>query len=202
MMPNSAIDSDTYSAAASSRANQCASLRTLGVNMTRWTLTALFAACACTVARADSKEWTVGFNGFGLIKIGMTPKQVNKVLNVRNPDPPEVVSEECYYLEPVRRIKKIQFMVVSGTVARIDIDNPEVRTNLGARIGDSEDFLKKIYGARLKVERHFYSGSEGNYLTVLSSDGLRAIRFETFRGYVTRYYAGRLEEVKSVEGCS
>jgi hypothetical protein len=177
-------------------------IETLGVSMTRWTLTALV-ACACTVARADSKEWTVGFNGFGPVKIGMTPEEVNKVLNVRNPDPPEVVSEECYYVEPVRRIKKIQFMVSSGTVARIDIDNPEVRTDLGARIGDSEAFLKKIYGTRLKVERHFYSGSEGKYLTVFFfSDGRRAIRFETFRGHVTRYYAGRLEEVQRVEGCS
>jgi hypothetical protein len=170
--------------------------------MTRWTLIALIAVCACTVARADGKEWTVGFNGFGPVKIGMTPKEVNKVLNVRNPDPPEVVSEECYYLQPVRRFKKIQFMVSSGTVARVDIDNPELRTDLGARIGDSEAFLKKIYGARLKVERHFYTGSEGNYLTVLSSDGRRAIRFETFRGHVTRFYAGRLEDVERVEGCS
>lgn len=170
--------------------------------MIRWTLVTLIAACACTVARADNKEWTVGFNGFGPVKIGMTPKEINKVLNVRNPNPPEVESEECYYLEPVRRIKKIQFMVFSDTVARIDVDNPEVRTDLGARIGDSDAALKKIYGARLKIERHFYSGDEGNYLTVLSADGRRAIRFETYRGRVTRFYAGRLEEVRFVEGCS
>jgi len=163
---------------------------------------ALAATCILTAAHANSKEWTVGFDGFGPVKIGMTPKEVNKVLDVRNPDPPEVLSEECYYLVPTRRIKKIQFMVFSGVVTRIDVDNSEIQTNLGARIGDSEARLKKLYGARLKIEPHFYSGTDGRYLTVLSSDGRRAIRFETYKGRVTRFYAGRLGEVQFVEGCS
>src|SRR4026208_896484 len=56
-------------------------------------------------------------------------------------------------------------MVVKGKIARIDVDTGSVTTEDGAKIGDSEDRLKGIYGDELESRPHkFIEG--GHYLIV------------------------------------
>ena len=73
----------------------------------------------------------------------------------------------------------------------------------GARVGDSEDAVRKLYGSRVSVTPHKYTN--GHYLTVTPmapSDSQYRIIFETDGKRVTRYRAGRLPQVAYVEGCS
>jgi hypothetical protein len=94
-------------------------------------------------------------------------------------------------------------MVVKGKIARIDVDTGSVTTEDGAKIGDTEDHIKRIYGDEVKVEPHKYIEG-GHYMTVAgdSASAGKALVFETDGKRVTMFRGGRLPEVKWVEGCS
>jgi len=93
--------------------------------------------------------------------------------------------------------------VVKGKVVRIDVDTGSVTTEDGAKIGDTEDRIKSIYGDDVKVEAHTLIEG-GHYLTVLgdSASAGKALVFETEGQHVARFRAGRLPEVKWAAGCS
>ena len=93
-------------------------------------------------------------------------------------------------------------MIEDGRLARVDVTNMGVFTAKEIQVGDSEKQALKAYGAGMKVEPSFYSGSEGGrYLTVRTPDGRYGIRFETENGKITMFYAGRFKAIQYVEGC-
>jgi hypothetical protein len=94
-------------------------------------------------------------------------------------------------------------MIVRGKVARIDVDTGSVTTEDGAKIGDTEDKIRSIYDGDVQVEPHKYVQG-GHYMIVMgdSASAGKAIVFETNGKVVTNFRAGRLPEVKWVEGCS
>ena len=140
--------------------------------------------------------------GLGQIQIGMTLNEaVNMGLLNERPD----LKAECDYVYPAVGAGipfGVGVMVVRGKIARIDVDTGSVTTEDGAKIGDSEDRLKSIYDDELKVEPHKYTEG-GHYMTVLgdSASAGKALVFETDGKQVTSFRAGRLPEVKWVEGC-
>lgn len=145
---------------------------------------------------------TVNEDGFGQIQIGMTlDDAVNMGLLNRNPN----MNTQCDYVYPAVGAgvpENVGVMVVKGKVVRIDVDTGAVTTDDGAKIGDTEDRIKNIYGDDVKVTPHKYN--EGwHYMTVLgdSASAGKAIVFETDGRKVTRYRAGELPEVQWVEGC-
>jgi hypothetical protein len=85
-------------------------------------------------------------------------------------------------------------------LGRIDVREPGIKTASGIQVGDSEAHARKVHGARLKVEPQKYV-EHGHYVTIKTSDGRRAIRFEVAGGKLTSYYAGRYESIQQVEGC-
>jgi hypothetical protein len=92
------------------------------------------------------------------------------------------------------------FMTINGTISRIDIDASGYATSEGAKVGDSEATIKKIYAGRVEIEPHKYI--DGHYLNVYSPDKQRAIVFETDGKKVTQWRIGKIPEVQYVEGCS
>jgi hypothetical protein len=141
-------------------------------------------------------------DGMGPIQIGMTlTEAVNMGLLNERPD----LKPECDYVYPAVGAGipfGVGVMVVRGKIARIDVDTGSVTTEDGAKIGDSEDRLKSIYDDELQVEPHKYIEG-GHYMTVLgdSASAGKALVFETDGKHVTMFRAGRLPEVKWVEGC-
>ncbi|HMI47266.1 MAG TPA: hypothetical protein VK481_01190, partial [Gemmatimonadaceae bacterium] len=97
----------------------------------------------------------------------------------------------------------VSVMVIKGKIARIDVDTGAVTTEDGAKIGDTEERIKSIYGDDVQVEPLKYIEG-GHYMTVVgdSASAGNALVFETDGKRVTRFRAGRLPEVKWVEGCS
>ena len=91
-------------------------------------------------------------------------------------------------------------MMMEGRLARIDEREPGIKTASGIQVGDTEAQARKAYGTRLKVTSHKYV-EKGRYLTVMSNDGRRGIRFESADGKITSYYAGRDQAIQLVEGC-
>ena len=142
-------------------------------------------------------------DGLGQIQIGMNlVDAVNMGLLNENP----TMNKECDFVFPAVGAgipDGVSVMVIKGKIARIDVDTGSVTTEDGAKIGDSEDRIKSIYGDEVKVEPHKYIEG-GHYMTVLgdSARAGKALVFETDGKRVTMFRGGRLPEVKWLEGCS
>ena len=52
----------------------------------------------------------------------------------------------------------LAMMVSGGRVVRIETEDPRYRTASGARVGMAEAEIRAIYGARMRVEPHPYTG--------------------------------------------
>ena len=153
-------------------------------------------------ARDTVSDLALNEDGLGQIQIGMTlDEAVNMGLLNERPD----IKQACDFVFPAVGAGipfGVNVMVVKGKVARIDVDTGTVTTEDGAKIGDSEDKIKSIYGDELKVSPHKYIEG-GHYLTVLgdSASAGKAMVFETDGKQVTMFRAGRIPEVQWVEGC-
>jgi len=113
----------------------------------------------------------------------------------------ETDSTQCDYAVWRGGPSGVHVMIDSGRIARVEVDSTSVATAAGARVGDSEERIMRLYRGRVSVTPHEYEG--GHYLTVGAvGDSTVAIVFETVKGRVTRYRAGRRPEVEYVEGCS
>ena len=147
-------------------------------------------------------DLTLNEDGLGQIQIGMNlDDAVSMGLLNENPN----MNTKCDFVFPAVGAgipDGVSVMVVKGKVARIDVDTGAVTTDDGAKIGDSEDKLKSIYGDELQVEPHKYNPG-WHYMTVMgdSASAGKAIVFETDGKKVNMFRAGRLPEVKWVEGC-
>lgn len=153
--------------------------------------------------RDSVSEVALNEDGLGPIQVGMTlAEAVNMGLLNENPN----MKKECDFVFPAVGAgvpDNVGVMIVRGKVARIDIDTGSVTTEDGAKIGDTEDKIKSIYNGDLQIEPHKYV-TGGHYMIVMgdSASAGKAIVFETNGKVVTNFRAGRLPEVKWVEGCS
>ncbi len=155
-------------------------------------------------AAGDSvSEFALSEDGLGPVLIGMQLSEaVNMGLLSENPN----LKPECDYVFPAVGAgipEGVSVMVVRGRVARIDVDTGAVTTAEGAKVGDTEERLRDLYGDDIKATPHKYI-EKGHYMTVLgdSASAGKAIVFETDGQQVTMFRSGRLPEVQWVEACS
>jgi hypothetical protein len=144
---------------------------------------------------ASGAQWVVGESGAGPVRIGMTVEEAiqaaGRLLNAGEPPAP------CYYLRPEGGPSGVAFMVVNGRIARVDVNTRSLVTDLGARVGDSEERIKTLYP---RVQTAPLKNTAGHYLTALPEGDYRIV-FETDGSNVTRYRAGRMPEVAWPNGC-
>lgn len=150
----------------------------------------------------DSLAWTVDAHGIGRVRVGASLAALSKLL-----DEPLHASysynETCDYVRPHALPSGVKLMVSHDTVVRVDVDSGAVLTTSGAGIGASEARILTIYGGRVSVQPHPYTGPIGHYLIVPApGDTMYRLIFETDGRIVTRYRAGRRPEVDFKEGCS
>ncbi len=152
-----------------------------------------------TIAYAQSSGKVITFKGYKNIEIGMTIKDVVKTMGLKFDfdAPPE--KNECTY-GYTKSLPGMYLMLVNSVIARIDVDKGDYTTQEGAKLGDSESKIKKLY-PKLAVEGQKYV-PEGHYMTVYSPDKKRAIIFETDGKKVTAIRVGRMPEIEWVEGCN
>jgi len=145
-------------------------------------------------------RYTLSYNRFGPVKIGMTVQAASKALGV------PLIREEgyddnCHYVRPKFGFKGISFMVTRDLISRVDIEDRSYRTVQGAKIGDTESRIKQLYAGRVRVIPHKYV-DWAHYLIVEFDDGRFMIVFETDGKRVTTYRIGTNPEAGFVEGCS
>lgn len=152
-----------------------------------------------TVAGAQNPGKVLTFKGYKNIEIGMKIKNVIKVTGLifSYDSPPE--NNECTYAY-TKSLPGLYLMLANETVTRIDVDKGDYKTLEGAKLGDSEETIKKLY-PKVEVEGQKYV-PEGHYLIVRSPDKSRAIIFDTDGKKVTAFRVGRMPEVEYVEGCN
>lgn len=155
---------------------------------------------ALTCAYADNADKITTFKGFQGIEIGMTIQSLSKATGLKFIKDSEAEEDfDCTYARTPSR-PGIYFMLIKGIVARIDVDQGDYATPEGAKLGDSEKTIKRLY-PKVEVEGQKYVPG-GHYLTVRSPDKLRAIIFETDGKKVTAFRVGRFPEIEWVEGCN
>jgi hypothetical protein len=153
-------------------------------------------------ARDTVSDVALSEDGLGGVLIGaQLSEAVNMGLLSENPN----LKPECDYVFPAVGSgipEGVSVMVVRGRIARIDVDTGAVTTEEGAKVGDSEERLKNLYGDDANVTPHKYI-TKGRYFTVLgdSASAGKALVFETDGQQVTAFRAGRLPEVQWVEAC-
>jgi hypothetical protein len=141
--------------------------------------------------------------GYGAIRAGMTYTDANAALNGALKVSPNENLAECGYVKWEGGPTGLLIMVLENKIARVDATEAGITSDKGAKIGDTEEQVKALYGDRVTVSPHKYV--DGNYLTVRAadaSDTVHAIVFETEKGVVTRFRGGAKPGVQFVEGCS
>jgi hypothetical protein len=145
---------------------------------------------------------TVTAHGLGKLRAGMTLADARQALGDALVVPKGTDTTGCAYVTWRRGPARSRVMIDEGRIARVEIDSANVATAAGARVGDSEERVEQLYPGRVSVTPHKYVDG-GHYLTVNApDDSSYAIVFETEKGKVTRYRAGRRPAVGFVEGCA
>jgi hypothetical protein len=94
-------------------------------------------------------------------------------------------------------------MVIDGKISRIDVDNPNVTTPSGARIGYTEKQIYELYPGQIRSEPHGYIAA-GHYLSFIpkdQEDSNYRIIFETNGNRVITMRSGKLPDVEWIERC-
>jgi hypothetical protein len=162
-------------------------------------LLACFVAVPLNAVVAQSP--IVRFDGIGAVRVGMSLRDLNGALHTSYSKPSDPEEQSCYYVDLPNQ-PKVGVMMLDGRVARVDVDNAVTLTALGIHNGDSEARALHVYGKQLKIEPHAYFPESGHFLTLLSPDRKYGIRFETEDGKIFRYYAGTIQAIAFIEGCS
>lgn len=151
----------------------------------------------------SDKNWTLSPEGFGPIQINMSLKEAESAsglkFNSTKPDHDQAEDESCYYVT-LKGLSDVSFMVSDNKIVRINLGSPAHSTSKGAKTGDTESQVQKLYEGKLLVEPHHYD-EKGHYLTLIDKAQDRAIRFETDGKVVTQIYGGKNNEVHFVEDC-
>lgn len=156
-------------------------------------------AVATGELRADRAKWTVSPRGIGAISIGMPVDSLPAVLG-RSTSLTARREHACSYFRPEGVPRGVALLVQRDTVVRVDVDSPEVLTEEGVGVGDSEVGLLVLYAGFIRVEAH---GASAHTLVVSNpADSPYLLVFETDGSMVVRYRAGRRAFTLGAEHCT
>jgi hypothetical protein len=102
-------------------------------------------------------------------------------------------------LEPQGGPKGIDFRVIEGRIARVDISNKRVTTIKGAKIGDSQERIFALYPGQIQATKSTRSPKENQYLIFVPKNAANKnyrLIFEISHNRVIRLISGTLPEVE------
>ena len=151
-------------------------------------------------ANDANEPWTASADGAGPVHVGMTAAEVRTALGMSASTSP--AAQGCSYLAGTAKTKlHATVMLTSDTVVRVDVIDTVLKTNEGARVGDTEARIEELYAGRVTMQPHKYVAG-GRYLVVTApGEANNRLVFETDGKVVKRYRVGREPEVEYVESC-
>ena len=183
------------------------------MNVTRYAIataaTAAIAAAPTALAGgADplTPRSKVGPQGAGSVRIGMTVVEARRATGQQFASLGEPQKgSDCSYVVARQGPRQLSFMLKGKRIVRVDLGpRTPVRTTRGIGIGATEAAVRRAYPKGLRTERHHYVPT-GHYLVFTPTQQElrnRRVIFETDGRKVTAIRAGRVPEVRFVEGCS
>lgn len=142
----------------------------------------------------------VTLHGIGSLRIG-TPVAALRGMGATGEDYPDPDVDCSYWRTP--RWPGLMMMVSGGRLVRIETEDRRYRTASGARVGMTEDEIRRIYPG-MRVEPHPYTGPQGHYLILRARGEPYGLIVETDpgTGRATQLRVGLWEAVQLIEGCS
>lgn len=141
--------------------------------------------------------------GFGPIRIGMTLEQASQIARIKLiTRSASINSYQCSYFIPEEQPKGVSFMVSEGRIVRVDINNKNITTVKGAKIGDTEESIFSLYPGQIRVTKNL--SGRGKLLKFIPRDDADRnyrIIFETGNNRVINFRSGQLPQVDYIEGC-
>lgn len=151
---------------------------------------------ALSAASTSLSNYRLTLSGLGPLQNGMSPAEVHRAgFRFTLRDFGDI--SECAQVDILEQ-KDVGLMFEDGRVVRIEILTNKIQSLSGARLGDTEEEVKRIYGDDLVIEPHQYDPN-GHYLKVFSKGKRTSMVFETDGRIVTDMRAGPGAEY--VEGC-
>jgi hypothetical protein len=167
-----------------------------------WATAGVASSHEATIAARLTSASRVSTQGLGPVHIGVSKARAERAAGMRMRfDGP--ARSGCRYMKPVDARVRASLMLTRGRVVRVDVARRGIATPSGVRVGDSEASVRRRFAGQLRVTRHEYT--DGYYLEFVPNDHAernRRVIFETSRGRVSYIRAGRLPEVRYIEGCS
>jgi hypothetical protein len=144
---------------------------------------------------------TVGANGFGAVRFGMSVGDAEKAAGGAL-EAPDADPNACYIAHRSGQ-PEIAYLFDDGKLARIDVRTPGVLADGGGRVGMQVDEIRTLYAGHLSEQPA--KNDPAARLLKIGGDkpGVGGVIFEVdSTGTITRYRAGLPPELDSVEGCS
>jgi hypothetical protein len=85
--------------------------------------------------------WALSPTGLGPVHAGMSVADASQALGGPLDAPTDPA---CSYVKSASAPDGVSFMIVDGAVARIDVESPDIATERGARIGDTEESVQAL----------------------------------------------------------
>lgn len=109
---------------------------------------------------------------------------------------------DCHFIGIGAPPRPVQYMINSGRLTRITLDDASIRTDRSLAVGATAAEVRAAYGGQLEAEPHKYVDAPAEYLTVWTKPEVRGIRYVVGSdGRVEQIHAGD-ETIRLVEGCS
>ena len=140
--------------------------------------------------------------GIGSVYFGMSPEEAAERVGTVWAGIP-AGGADCYVITPTNGPPGVALWVYHGTVERVDIDTPLLRTPSGLGVGTHLGELRSSLGDKLVVEEHPYLAGWilATFVPTDPNDAAFRIAFDVSGGEVIRFRAGRTEIV-ALEGCA
>jgi hypothetical protein len=156
---------------------------------------------AAALLLAEPWDAPMTMHGIGDLRIG-APLAALRTMGATGEDYPDPEIDCGYWRAP--QWPGLSMMVSGDRIVRIETEDSRYRTASGARVGMAEAEIRAIYGRRMRVEPHPYTGPEGYYLVYRARGEPYGMIVETDpeNGRATSIRVGTWEAVQLIEGCS
>mgnify|MGYP001302918628 CR=1 FL=1 len=128
-------------------------------------------------------------NGYGPVKIGMTPQQASELLGVPLLRYNDVEHEGCYYLYPNGDFDSTGYMVQDEKIVRIDVDDKTIKTLSGLSVGSKEEEIQTKFKSKVRIRENPYG--RGSHYVYVNVYGDNLLLFETRAQKITETADGQ-----------
>lgn len=158
-----------------------------------------------------TEQSKVSIYGIGPVRAGMTIDEASRAAGTpMSQEGQPIINKvvdgkilKCSYYIPQGGPEKVIFLGTDGIIGSVHIENKQITTVNGAKIGDTEEKIFSLYPGQIQVTIPPISG-RGHYLTVIptaAQDKNYRLIFFTLGDVVLGFHAGKLPEVEFPEGC-